>query len=50
MKPVSHKELHTEWIQNAGYITTWQEEERKKKLRRLLAEWRKQENGVIRGG
>ena len=31
-------------MQDAEYSTAWQEEERKEKLRRLLAEWRKQEN------
>ncbi|EAQ4379789.1 helix-turn-helix transcriptional regulator [Salmonella enterica subsp. enterica serovar Javiana] len=44
MKPVSHKDLHTEWMQDAEYSTAWKEEERKEKLRGFLAEWRKQEN------
>ncbi|MDL4454997.1 helix-turn-helix transcriptional regulator [Klebsiella michiganensis] len=44
MKPVSHKDLHSEWMQNDEYSAVWKEEERKEKLRGLLAEWRKQEN------
>ncbi|HBE2668936.1 TPA: XRE family transcriptional regulator, partial [Escherichia coli] len=41
MKLVSHKELHNEWMQSDEYRAAWQEEERKEKLRALLAEWRK---------
>ena len=41
MKLVSHKELHNEWMQDDEYRAAWQEEERKEKLRELLAEWRK---------
>ncbi len=40
MKLVSHKELHNEWMQDDEYRAAWQEEERKEKLRELLAEWR----------
>ncbi len=41
---VSHKELHNEWMQDDEYRAAWQEEERKEKLRELLAEWRKHDN------
>ncbi|VTN01308.1 helix-turn-helix domain-containing protein [Raoultella planticola] len=44
MKLVSHKELHNEWMQDDEYRAAWQEEERKEKLRELLAEWRKHDN------
>ena len=44
MKLVSHKELHNKWMQNDKYRAEWQEEERKEKLRELLAEWRKHDN------
>lgn len=44
MKLVSHKELHNEWMHNDEYRAAWQEEERKEKLRNLLAEWRKHDN------
>lgn len=44
MKLVSHKELHSEWMQDDEYRAAWQEEERKEKLRELLAEWRKHDN------
>lgn len=44
MKLVSHKELHNEWMQDDEYRAAWQEEERKEKLRELLAEWRKHGN------
>ncbi|KDW86030.1 helix-turn-helix family protein [Escherichia coli 2-210-07_S4_C1] len=40
----SHKELHNEWVQDDEYRAAWQEEERKEKLRALLAEWRKHDN------
>ena len=44
MKLVRHKELHNEWMQDDEYRAAWQEEERKEKLRELLAEWRKHDN------
>ncbi|MDZ9175032.1 XRE family transcriptional regulator, partial [Escherichia coli] len=44
MKLVSHKELHNEWMKDEEYRAAWQEEERKEKLRALLAEWRKHDN------
>jgi predicted XRE-type DNA-binding protein len=44
MKLVNHKELHNEWMQDDEYRAAWQEEERKEKLRELLAEWRKHDN------
>ena len=44
MKLVSHKELHNEWMQDDEYRAAWQEEERKERLRELLADWRKHDN------
>lgn len=44
MKLVSHKELHNEWMKDEEYRAAWQEEERREKLRALLAEWRKHDN------
>lgn len=44
MKLRSYKELHNVWMQDDEYQAAWQEEKRKEKLRKILAEWRKHNN------